>query len=80
MHITKPGDIPHAILYFEKSLKLNPGDEDAQHNLDFAKLQTVDQLEIVPELFFIRWLKGFQKLFSSKIWGNTQYCFLSLYY
>lgn len=51
----KNGNIPSAILYFEKAHKLAPGDDDINFNLKFANLRTTDKVEQVPEFFLSRW-------------------------
>lgn len=46
----KLGDIPHAILFFERALRLSPGDEDVLANLRLAREQIVDRIS-EPEAF-----------------------------
>lgn len=41
----KNGDIPYAILNFERALRLKPGDDDVKFNLKLAKGQTLDKME-----------------------------------
>ncbi|MFI5163003.1 MAG: tetratricopeptide repeat protein [Sphingobacteriales bacterium] len=53
----KNGDIPSAILYYEKAHKLSPGDEDINFNLKYANLKTADKVEAAPEFFLNRWWK-----------------------
>lgn len=65
----KTGDIPSAILNYEKALLLKPFNEDARYNLEIAKTYTVDMLEIIPEVFFVRWFKMFSLLFHTNIWS-----------
>lgn len=38
------GDLPHAILHYERGLRLSPGDEDLRMNLDLALSQTKDRV------------------------------------
>lgn len=45
------GHIGYAILYFEKALKLTPGDEDSKHNLAVAKLNIKDKVDTLPPFF-----------------------------
>lgn len=63
----KSGNLGKAILFYEKTLKLNPGHGDAQYNLDLAR-QQVTQVESVPEFFLIRVWKQLRDLLSSKSW------------
>lgn len=44
----KLGDIPHAILNYERALRLSPGDEDVQANLDLARRQVADRVNELP--------------------------------
>lgn len=65
----RSNSIGHAILYYEKALKLNPADEDAMHNLDFVSRYRADSFEGVPELFLRTWIRGFVKLLPEKTWS-----------
>ena len=47
----KSGNIPAAILNYEKALKLQPDNEDASFNLSMANKQTIDKIDRLPELF-----------------------------
>ena len=51
----KLGDIPSALLYYEKAHKLAPGDEDINFNIYFASSKTTDKVEPNPEFFVTRW-------------------------
>ncbi len=44
----KLGDIPHAVLYFERAQRLAPGDEDIRANLDLARMQVADRVNELP--------------------------------
>ncbi|MCB9171051.1 MAG: tetratricopeptide repeat protein [Flavobacteriales bacterium] len=44
----KRNDIPHAILYYERALLLEPGAEDIRSNLDLARQQTLDRVNELP--------------------------------
>ena len=46
---------PMSILYYEKALKLAPGDEDIRTNLEIANLAVVDKINVLPQSFFVRW-------------------------
>lgn len=45
---SKLGDVPHAILYYERALRLSPGAEDVQANLDLARTKVVDRVSQLP--------------------------------
>jgi len=44
----KLNDVPRAILYYERALRLAPGAEDVQANLDLARMQAVDRVNELP--------------------------------
>lgn len=58
-----------AILNYERALLLKPGDKDARYNLKMAQSRTVDKIEVLPELFFIRWYKALISWFSADQWA-----------
>ena len=51
----KNGKIGKAVLFFERSIRLDPGNEDLQHNLMVARARTRDRIEPIPLLFFVQW-------------------------
>lgn len=71
----KTNRIGKSILYYEKALKIAPNNEDILHNLEFAKLQTVDNVESVPTLFFVEWWQKATALFNSNEWGKFSLIF-----
>jgi tetratricopeptide (TPR) repeat protein len=60
----KTGNIPMAILNYERAQKFMPGDDDLQFNLALANLQIVDKIDVVPRLFIYRWIDDLFSLFS----------------
>ena len=50
-------DNTHAILYYEKALKLEPNNDDIKHNIEVINSRLIDKVEKVPELFYKRWWK-----------------------
>lgn len=60
---------PMSILYFEKALKLNPGDEDIRANLEIANLAVVDKINVLPQSFIERWWNGIKSSFSADGWA-----------
>ena len=60
---------PMAILYYEKALKLNPGDEDIRTNLEIANLAVVDKINVVPQSFIARWWNGMKTSLSADGWA-----------
>ncbi len=66
----KIGDIPSAILFYEKAKKLNPNDDDINFNLNVANTKIVDKIEPVPELFFWQWWRSIYNLFDANTWAK----------
>ena len=62
-------DMASAILYYEKAKKLSPGNEDVLFNLKIANNNIVDKIEIVPELFYVRWWNSLTHFFTVDQWG-----------
>lgn len=65
----KSGDIARAILNYERALLLKPGNEDIKANLEIARSKTVDKIDIVPEVFFIGWIKSLINSISIDVWA-----------
>jgi len=63
------GKIGYAILYYEKALKISPSDEDVQHNLNFARLSTVDRIQPLPRFFLFEWWESLLSSFSENGWA-----------
>lgn len=58
-----------AILNYERALRYNPDDEDINFNLKVAQLKLIDKIDVVPEIFYVRWIKEIYSLFSTDIWA-----------
>jgi tetratricopeptide (TPR) repeat protein len=71
-------EMPSAILYYEKALKIEPNLEDIQHNLMVANSRITDKVEIVPELFYKRWWKSFMDTLSIDTVGIVLILLLTL--
>ena len=71
----KGGNLPKAILNYERAKQLLPRDEDIQFNLQLANLQVVDKIDIVPRLFIYRWIDSLLTLFSLSTMGWIVYSF-----
>ena len=65
----KSDQIGHAILWYERALRLSPNNKDIQYNLAFANQQTIDRIEAVPPFFLKTWTLAVQNLFSAKGWA-----------
>src|ERR1700761_3639295 len=60
----KNGDIPSALLYYQKAQKLSPGDEDINFNIRFVNQHTTDKIDEASEFFLTRWWHAFILGFS----------------
>lgn len=69
----KTGKLGYAILYYEKALKLSPNDDDINYNLAIANARSVDKIEVLPKLFFVRWWESFLSIFSVSGWSYLTY-------
>ncbi len=65
----KMDDMGHAILYYNKALRLAPGDQDIRYNLDVANSYTKDRIQVVPELFLTRWVRSVRQTISGNAWA-----------
>ncbi|MFP4470581.1 MAG: tetratricopeptide repeat protein [Bacteroidales bacterium] len=65
----KTNSMAPAILYYEKALKLDPTNEDAQFNLQIANSRIIDKIESVPEIFYVKWWKSLTHALSADNWG-----------
>ena len=65
----KMKDYPHAILYYEKALKLDPSNEDISTNLEIANMAVVDKITPVPQSFIAKWWSGLGSSFSADGWA-----------
>lgn len=63
------GKLGKAILFYEKALKLNPGDENARFNLKLANLRIKDRVSVPPPFFLIRFYRSVKNLLSSRGWA-----------
>ena len=65
----KLNDVSHAILNYERALKLKPDDDDILFNLKVAQLKVIDKIEAVPEIFYVRWIKKISSLLTPDNWS-----------
>ena len=52
-------DVGRAILFYERALRLSPGDEDVQTNLSIAQLATPDKIERQPDFILTRAVQAY---------------------
>lgn len=72
-------EIPSAILYYEKALKLKPSDENIQYNLNLCNTMIPDRIESVPKIFFIRWYESLYNYFPIDTWAYIGLVLFSLF-
>lgn len=63
------GDISCAILQYQRSLKLDPRDEDVKHNLDLARSKIPDRVLPVERFFLVEWLVTIRDLAGLTSWA-----------
>ena len=67
------GKLGLAILFYEKALRISPGDDDVIHNLAIANAKTVDKIDALPRFFIFQWWESALALFSLRGWTNILY-------
>ncbi len=65
----KDNQLAKSILHYERAIKLKPNFKDAIDNVKIAYRATVDKLEPIPSLFFIRWWNGFLTHLNASQWA-----------
>jgi tetratricopeptide (TPR) repeat protein len=76
----KLGNMPMAILYYEKARKLAPADADIAHNIKLANTRIVDKIEPVPVLFYISWWNNARKVLSPDNFAKISLAFFSIFW
>ena len=66
----KMNDYAHAILWYERAMRLAPGNEDIDFNLNVANTKISDKIEPLPVLFYKRWFNALLQLFSVDTWAG----------
>ncbi len=69
-----------SILYYEKALKLEPGNQDAAHNLEYVKQYRVDAFDSIPVFFLKNWIRAFVHLLSERSWSLAALLLFSLFF
>ena len=63
-------DIAHAVLNYERALRLDPSHSDARFNLEFTRTLLQDKIESVPEFFLSVWMRSLSRLVPSDVWAG----------
>ncbi len=66
----RTGQIPKAILHYERALRYAPENEDVIYNLNRARLQTVDKMESEDSNRFSQWWKSKLMHVGADSWAN----------
>ena len=74
----KAGEIAPAILNYERALRLDPSNSDIRYNLEFARAQTQDRIDKVPEFILKTWTRKLSYLLSSNAWAGLSLFLLAL--
>jgi len=74
----KNGNVPKAILYYEKALKLDPSYDDARFNLELLNSGIQDRIEPVPEFVLKAWSRNICYIMDSNAWAACFIVFLAL--
>ena len=65
----KSGENAKALLWYERALKLDPADEDIQHNIAFVNRKIIDKIDAVPETLFAQWWRKVTDLLTEWQWA-----------
>ena len=63
------GELPVAILNYERALKLDPSFDDARFNLAFANGRIQDKIDVIPEFFLKAWMRNVCYALGSNTWA-----------
>lgn len=74
----KDGNIPMAILFYERALKLDPSYSDARYNLELLNSTIQDRIDIVPEFILKVWAKDICYIMDSDAWAVWFLVFVAL--
>lgn len=66
----KTSQYTQAILNYERAKLLAPDDEDIQFNLEMANQYTLDAINKIPQVFFVRWWQSIRNMFSVDSWSR----------
>lgn len=74
----KSGNLPKAILNYERALKLDPSYEDARYNLEYLGGMIQDKIDPVPAFILAVWAQEIGHLMDSDGWAVAFLVFLAL--
>jgi len=65
----KLNNVAPSIYYYEKALQLDPGDEDVQNNIEFARSMTIDDIPVNEETGLQKSINKLISTFSYNTWA-----------
>ena len=74
----KAEDYPHAVLYYERALKLDPSYADARYNLEVVSGFIQDRIDPVPEFVLKTWAKAVCYILDSDAWAILSIVFFAI--
>lgn len=74
----KDGNVPKAILYYERALKLDPSYSDARYNLELMNSGIQDRIDPVPEFIIKAWSRDVCYIMDSDSWAVCFIIFVAL--
>ena len=72
----KTGNIPEAIVYYERSLKYDPENENTLANLKQANKFITDDIQTLPQTAVSQWWYNFTRKQSINFWANLSIYFM----
>ena len=66
----KQGELAQAILNYERALRLQPNNKDAQYNLAFAQSRITDNI-VEQDFFLSSWARTVRNCLSERTWWST---------
>lgn len=64
----KQGELAQSILAYERSLRLEPSNKDAKHNLLFAQSHIIDNIQDTHAFFLSNWIKAVRNSLGQSTW------------
>ena len=74
----KQGELAQSILAYERCLRLDPRNKDAQYNLAFAQSRIIDNIEDNHVFFISSWLRAVRNSLREQTWMWLSICLFML--
>ena len=75
----KNGNNAQALLWYERARQLDPNNEDIIHNISFVQQKLIDKIEILPELFIVKWWNTCSNFLTGNQWAMLSIISCSLF-